>query len=252
MNANELRLVDSHAHLEQVEGVEAALRRARDSGVVGIVAVGMNLASNQAILELALENPGFVYPAIGIHPWTIEESELDETIEFIRSNIARCVAVGEIGLDYWIKKEKELQREVFRAMLEIATEHKKPVLTHSRGSYEAVLEMVCESGAAGAVFHWYSGPVEMAKKIIEQGHFISATPAVEYSEKHRAVIDVVPLDNLLLETDCPVEYHGIASEPASIVSTLEHVCKLKRLEPSVVAAATTQNCSRLFGLEKAK
>lgn len=249
MEETKLPLVDSHAHLEQVEDREAALHRAKDAGVVGIIAVGMNLASNRAILALANSNAGFVHAAIGIHPWSIEKSELDETFAFIQSNMANCVAIGEIGLDYWIKKDQQLQREVFRGLLDIATAHKKPVLTHSRGSYEDVFNMVCESGATNAVFHWYSGPVEIALKIVERGYFISATPAVKYSERHRAVIQVVPLENLLLETDCPVKYQGVASEPASVLSTLEHVCALKGKEHGEVAKATTNNCVKFFGLE---
>lgn len=243
-----MQLVDSHAHLEQVENVEEALERAKAAGVVSVVAVSMDLASNQKILQLAASNAGFVYPALGIHPWAIEPPELERAFEFIRSGINECVAVGEIGLDYWLKKDKALQRDVFSKLLDIAVEHDKPVLTHSRGSYDDVLRMVTESGNRRAVFHWYSGPVELAEEIVRLGFFISATPAVGYSEKHRAVIERVPLNNLLLETDCPVKYNDIKSEPASVVKTLEEVAKLKGLDRNLVAEVTTRNCRALFGL----
>jgi TatD DNase family protein len=246
--ANSMRLVDTHTHLEQVEDVAGALQRARAVGVVAVVAVGMDLASNKQALDLAAGNPGLVYPALGIHPWTISPTEKDDTIAFIRSNIEGCVAVGEIGLDYWIKQDKELQREVFAELLAIADQHGKPVSTHSRGSYEDVFRMVVESGVANSVFHWYSGPLDIVDEIVRRGFFVSATPAAAYSEKHRAVIEKIPLDNLLIETDCPVQYGDRISEPADVKVTLEEVARLKGEPADIVARATTQNASRLFGL----
>ncbi len=246
---NALTLIDTHAHLEQVDNVAQALETARVSGVIAVVAVGMDLSSNRRILELTEAHPNFVFPALGIHPWAIDASEKDETVRFIASNIDACVAVGEIGLDYWIKQDKELQREVFGELLEMARAHNKPISTHSRGSYEDVFNMVKQSGVARAVFHWYSGPAEITQKIVESGYCISATPAVEYSEKHREVIESVPLENLLLETDSPVKYKGIVSEPASVRITLQEVANLKQQELDIVAKITTENAARLFGLE---
>jgi TatD DNase family protein len=243
-----ISIVDTHAHLEQVMDVENALGRAQAAGVNAVIAVGMDLLSNQQALELAADHPRFVYPALGIHPWAIDEGRLEETLTFIQRHIGQCVAVGEVGLDYWIKKDKQLQREVFRSLLDIAAEADKPVSTHSRGSYEDVLALVKKHGIRRAVFHWYSGPLEIVEKIIESGYFISATPAVQYSEKHRAVIERVPLENLLLETDCPEKYHDVASEPAAVRVTLYEVAKLKGLDAEAVAEATTRNATRLFGL----
>jgi len=246
-----MQLVDTHTHLEQVEDVPHALERAQKSGVIAIVAMGMDLASNKRVLDLAVAYPGLIYPALGIHPWAIVASELEETLEFVSSHIDDCVAVGEIGLDYWLKKDKGLQREAFVRMLEIAAEHEKPVSTHSRDSYEDVFRMVKESGTNKAVFHWYSGPLEITKEIVDCGYYVSATPAAEYSEKHREVLRTVPLDNLLLETDCPVKYNDIKSEPSDVRSTLEAVARLKDEEPAAVAEATTKNSIALFNLDKA-
>jgi len=241
-------LIDTHAHLDQVENVGQALEHARAAGVKAVVGVGMDLTSNRRIVELADEWPGFVLPALGIHPWSVDETELDAVVEFMGSHMDRCVAIGEIGLDYWIEKDKELQVRVFRRLLQIAAENDLPAMTHSRGSYEDVLNMVIESGVKQAVFHWYSGPVEMAEKIVGRGYHISATPAVEYSKKHREVIEMVPLENLLLETDCPVKYNEIVSEPANVEVTLREVARLKGLDAAAVARATTKNAEMLLGL----
>lgn len=244
-----MKLIDTHAHLEQIVDVEQSLEKAKAVGVAAIIAVGMSLDSNKRILELAEKNPEFVYPAFGIHPWAIEASELGATIEFISTNIGKCVAIGEIGLDYKIKQDKKLQKKVFGVLLDIAVANDLPVLTHSRYSYERVFQMVKDSGAKKAVFHWYSGPMEIVEKIIGSGYFISATPAVEYSEVHREVISAVPLDNLLLETDCPVDYKGVVSTPAMVEFTLQEVAKLKGEAPEVVAQTTTKNAEKLFRLD---
>jgi TatD DNase family protein len=249
---SESELIDTHAHLEQVVDIAESLERAKASGVAAVVAVGMDLTSNKRTIELSEEWSGFVFPALGIHPWSLEESELNATAEFIENNIDRCVAIGEIGLDYWIKKDKELQRKAFGRLLQIAVASGKPALTHSRGSYEDVFEMVRDAGVNRAVFHWYSGPVEMAEKIVDCGYHISATPAVEYSKKHRQVIAATPLENLILETDCPVKYNEIPSEPASVGITLREVARLKSEDPDVVASVTTQNARALFAFPDAK
>jgi TatD DNase family protein len=243
-------LIDTHTHLEQVADIDEALQRAQQEGVRAIIAMGMNLLSNWQVLQLAKDFPGLVYPALGIHPWAIDEEELQDAFYFIDENIDNCVAVGEAGLDYWIRKDKRLQREVLRRLLHVALEHEKPISTHSRGSYEDLFQLVKEYHIKQAVFHWYSGPLEIVEKIIESGYFISATPALTYSEKHKAVIERVPLENLLLETDCPVKYQGITSEPATIRVALNEVAKLKGLDPQVVARTTTENAIRLFGLEE--
>jgi TatD DNase family protein len=241
-------LIDTHAHLDQVADVERALERAHSAGVSAIVAVGMNLLSSWEVLKLAKMHSGFVYVALGMHPWAVEEAELEEICRLVEANVDTCVAIGEVGLDSWIKKDMDLQHRVLRTLLRIAAAYDKPLITHSRGSYEDVFQMVKEHNIKHAVFHWYSGPLEIVEQIIESGYFISATPAVEYSKKHRAVIERVPLENLLLETDCPVKYRGIASEPASIQVTLREVAKLKELEPAVIAQTTTENAVRLFRL----
>ncbi|RJP16173.1 MAG: TatD family deoxyribonuclease [Candidatus Abyssobacteria bacterium SURF_5] len=241
-------LIDTHAHLDQLEDIEGAVQRARAAGVAAIIAVGMNQFSNYHVYKLAREHRGYVYPAFGIHPWAIEKGELEDTFEFIRAHFGDCVAVGEIGLDYWIKKDKKIQQEVFCRLLEAAGEKGKPISTHSRGSYEDVFQLVQEYGIKEAVFHWYSGPLEIVERIVESGYFVSATPAVEYSEKHRAVIEMAPLENLLLETDCPVKYKDVKSEPATLEVTLREVAKLKKADPADVARITTENARRIFRL----
>jgi len=240
------RLVDGHAHLEQLEDLPRALLEARQGGVCAIVAVGMDKGSNEKALQIARDHPRFVYPAIGYHPWTIQDSEIEETLVAIRRQIALCVALGEIGLDYKIKVRKELQEQVLSPLLDLAREWDKPVILHCRFSHRRVLEMVQERGLKKALFHWYSGPRDVLREILSEGYLISATPALAYSPPHEDAIRYAPLDRILLETDCPVNYQGLRATPKDVQVTLQEVARLKALDPFLVAKQTTANAFRFF------
>jgi len=111
--------------------------------------------------------------------------------------------------------------------------------------------MVCEAGLKKAVFHWYSGPMEVLTRIIEKGYLISATPALVYSSRHRKAIRRMPMGGLLLETDAPQAYRGVESEPKDLLTSLFAVADLKGMEPEEVANWTTQNARELFELDLA-
>lgn len=94
------KIIDTHAHLDEIEELDRVILQAKEAGLEAIIAVGQGIESNQKILEIAAQYPGFVFPALGWHPWYLKESEIDANLDFIRANIAQAVAVGEIGLDY--------------------------------------------------------------------------------------------------------------------------------------------------------
>ena len=241
-------MIDGHAHLNEIEDVDAALARAQDAGVTGIVAVGMDLASNQSTLELHRRFSHLVYPAVGYHPWSITPEGIETNLAFIREHLAGCVALGEVGLDYQAKVKKKLQQEVFAALLELAAREAKPVIIHTRFSQVRAHRMVREAGIAKAVFHWYSGPLEVLADILADGYFISATPALAYSQPHQAAVQAAPLSRILMETDAPVEYQGKESEPADLVTTAREISRVKGMELSQVMAATTANAKKFYNL----
>jgi len=243
---NKVPLIDGHAHLEELEDLRESLQEAEAGGVRDIVAVGMDRESNQKVLQIAKENKGYVYPAIGYHPRQIKREEVEANLSFIRDHVERCVALGEIGLDYKVKVKKELQREVFGELLYIALESDKPVIIHCRFSHRRAFEMVRERKVKRAVFHWYSGPLRLLGEILEAGYLISATPALAYSPPHQEAIKRAPVGRILLETDTPVSYQGRESRPKDVRMTLEEVSRLKGLDPSVVSEQTTENASRFF------
>ncbi len=251
-------LIDSHAHLEDVPDLDEALARAREAGVVAVVAVGSDYDSNQRVLDIAARHNGFVFPALGLHPSNMAQGcDVQRALQSIEDNISVAVAVGEVGLDYHKRVlagvSKEKQREVLTVLLELARRHDKAVAVHSRYSWQDALDSVAQAGVRRAVFHWYAGPLSVLQGILDRGYCISATPAAVNRDEHRKALQAAPLDRLLLETDSPVTYRDEAgaefqAEPAHVAVTLGAVVALKGLDPGEVAARTTENCRELYGL----
>jgi len=241
-----ISLVDGHAHLDELEDLSKSMREAKEAGVVGVIGVGMDIESNKKILKIAERNDGYVYPAIGYHPWQIKQEEVEANLSFIRDHVERSVALGEIGLDYKIKAKKELQWKVFGEMLDVAHESNKPIIIHCRYSHRRAFEMVKEREIQKAVFHWYSGPPDLLGDILAMGYFISATPALIYSPPHQEAIKRTPLERILLETDAPVSYRGRESRPKDVRISMEEVARLKGVDSLVVSGQTTANASRFF------
>ena len=241
-------LIDAHVHLNAVDSPHMALKNAQAAGVAALVAVGMDLESNRRNLELARQHPGTVYPALGYHPWSIRLPEVDATLDYIQRHVLSCVAIGEIGLDYKVKVKKALQQEIFAGMLQIAAANRRPVIVHTRFAHERAFRMVAEAGIERAVFHWFSGPLDVLERILRSGYHVSATPALAYSPPHRAAMIHAPLERILIETDAPVEYQGRVSQPADLVDTLHELSRLKKMPPARIAEASIRNTRRFFDI----
>ena len=253
------RLIDTHAHLEEIENVEQAITEAKSANIIAIVAVGSDYESNRKVLALARTYKNFVFPALGLHPGNLKDTDIQRDLEFIEAHINEAVAIGEIGLDYHkrvrAQAEKDLQKHAFRQVLEIGKIHKKPVIVHSRYAWRDSLSLVEEAAVGKAVFHWYTGTSSVLRDIISQGYFISATPAVEYHEEHRRAVKEIPLERMLLETDSPVIYRRgtqfeYISRPAHVLRVLRGVSRLTGIDEAQIAEVTTSNALRFFGLEK--
>jgi TatD DNase family protein len=241
-----ISLVDGHAHLDELPDLSQSIREAKEAGVIGVIGVGVDRESNQKILEIAKTNQGYIYPAIGYHPWQMKEKEVEANLSFIRDHVEKCLALGEIGLDYKIKAKKELQWRVFGELLDVAYEFNKPIIIHCRHSHRHAFEMVKEKEIRKAIFHWYSGPLDLLDEILNMGYFISATPASIYSPPHQEAIKRTPLGRILLETDAPVSYQGRESRLKDVWISMEAVARLKGLDFLSVSGQTTINASRFF------
>lgn len=253
-----IELIDTHAHLDQIDNIPNVLKRAFEAGVKTIVAVSSDYNSCIKTLEISKSKQVRILPAFGIHPWEITNEAVDKCLEFIKENSKSAIAIGEIGLDYWYKEvkkdksKKETQQDLFRKQLGIAKQYNLPVIIHSRGAWQDCFLLCKENGIKKAVFHWYSGPVDVLKEILNFGYFVSATPALSYSSQHQDAIKEAPLDNLFIETDSPVFYRnqqgGFNSEPKDVALTLELVSSIKNLTRPEVAEKTLQNAKKFFSL----
>lgn len=178
-----------------------------------------------------------------------DRSELESGfLFFITQNIHRCVALAEVGLDYRVKVKKKLQKAVFSELLKLAVQVNKPVIIHFRFSHRRTYEMAMEAGVEKAVFHWYSGPMDVLDNIIEKGFYVSATPALAYSPHHQAAMEMAPLEKILIETDAPVQYTDRFSEPADLKETLFHLSRIKKVPEDKLAEMVTKNAEKFFGL----
>lgn len=254
-------LIDSHCHLTSpglCEQVGAVLERATAAGVGGCVTVGQDLADCRQALKLAAEYPG-VRVAAGVHPHLaakVPDGWDAELRQLLRDDHVR--AVGETGLDYHYDfSDRPSQMRVFRRQLEIAVEVGKPVVIHCREADRDALGALTEFPAlAGVVFHCYSGTRALARQLFDRGYLISLTGVVTFKNagELRLVARDAPADRLMVETDAPYlspepvrKVHP--NEPALLVHTAACVARERGISLDELAALTTANTRRFFGLK---
>lgn len=256
-----MKIYDTHAHLDQLEGLNGAMERAHAAGVVGIVAISMDLESCRKNLEIRKRfSVPKVYLGLGMHPSEADPQEVDAIIELCRAHAGEIHAVGEIGLDFWYKwvrkdeAKKNEQRWVFRKLLTLAKELDKPAVIHSRGAWRECLDTALELGVEKAEFHWYSGPLDVLEDILKAGYYVSTSPSVAYSPQSREAMSVAPIERTLIETDCPVRYTDEATgevfqaEPKDVFRTLEAYAKLKGMLVQESLDRLNKNAEDFFNL----
>lgn len=250
-----MKLVDSHVHLDIIDDTTDVIKRAKKASINAILAMGANLESNKKTLKLATQYPGYVIPCLGLHPGDIPNTNISDTIKHIRENVSKCIALGEIGLDYSYpsaksKEAREEQQNIYIKLLKIAKEFSLPVSIHSRSAYKDSLSILKEHGPNKAVFHWYDGPLHYLKIILDSGYYVSATPAAVYSKGMRAVLNNAPLDQILVETDSPIFLRILnrMSEPSDIGITIDALAHIKGNPKENVVHITTKNTETLFHL----
>jgi TatD DNase family protein len=254
-----VRWVDSHCHLDSLEGdLEAALQRSAQAGVKAIVTLGTDIASSREALRLAESNPG-VYAAVGIHPHEAEGFEQSWAAEVERLAAAgMVVAIGEVGMDFYRDHtDPAIQRAALSAQLELAKRIGKPLVLHVREAFDAIFELLeAEGPSEGLIFHCFSGDASQAERALELGGYVSFAGNVSYRSAGnlREAAKAVPLERLLVETDspylAPVPYRGRPNEPAYVAAVGASLAATLGREPEEVAEATSANASRVFGLPR--
>jgi TatD DNase family protein len=266
----DITLVDSHAHLDFEQfgkDLEPVLARAGDEGVGCVVTVGFDLESSRQAVFLAQEHAS-LKACVGVHPHEagkVTASYLADVREL--SADAQVVAVGEIGLDYYRDlAPRPAQRRVFGEQLDLAAEVGKPVVVHDRDAHGDVRRMLRQwsenmtrsNGKLSrplGVIHCYSGDQAMAEELFQLGFLISVAGPVTYENARRLqeLVGRLPLDKLLVETDCPFlsphPYRGQRNEPARVRLVASKIAEIKGVPLREVARATTDNAARVFRLD---
>ena len=256
-----MRLFDTHAHLhfpDYADDLDAVLERARACGVRGMVTIGTDRGTNRAVVELASRLPD-VWATVGIHPHDAGKVEDDDfaEMEHLARSEPKVVGFGEMGLDFFRNlSPPDAQRQVFRRQIHMARDVRKPLVIHCRDAHDETLAILAEEQAReiGGVMHCFSGNVEIARRCLDLGLFISLAGPVTYKNA-RALPDVarfVPEDRLVVETDCPylppTPHRGKRNEPAYVALTAAFVAGLRGADPEALGAELTANAARLFGI----
>ena len=246
-------IFETHAHYDDdrfKDDRDETIKRVHEKGVAPIINVGASIGSTMTTIELA-KKYDFIYAAVGVHPSDIADLN-EETFAWLREQTAweRTVAVGEIGLDYYWDKEpkvQENQRYWFKRQLELAAEASLPVIIHSRDAAQDTMEIMTEAAKKNirGVIHCYSYSPEMALEYVKLGYYIGVL------QKHcHHVKNKLPLDRILLETDCPYmapePHRGTRNDSSNIPYVISKIAEIKGTTPDEVERTTRANAFELF------
>lgn len=255
------QLIDSHAHLDMPElkqDIDNVLKLAKETGLIKIIIPGVNLEDMPGVIEL-IDRYDHLYGAASIHPQDVDRWN-DQSYERLNDMLKhpKMVAVGETGLDYyWVKDNKELQKEVFLAHIELAKENNLPLIVHCRDAHADTFDKIKLASEAGinGVMHCFSGSAEFARECVKIGYYIGLGGPVTFknAKKPKEVAIHTPLENILVETDCPYltphPYRGKKPNmPHYVKFVAEEIARLKNISFDEVASVTTHNVISLFKL----
>jgi TatD DNase family protein len=259
-----LRFIDSHAHLADpaFDGDrEATIERARAAGASAILCIGESLTAAARARELASSHPDFVFFTAGVHPH--DAASFDETrdLPLLEQMLrAGARAVGECGLDYhYDHSPREAQRAAFESQLELASNHSRPVVVHTREAEDdtrAFLQTASRRGIGG-VLHCFTGSEELAKAGLDAGWYVSFSGIITFKKwTDDSLLRLIPDDRLLAESDAPylapVPNRGKRNEPAWVAMTVARLASARRSSAEDVGMLVTANARRLFGLPSAE
>jgi TatD DNase family protein len=264
-------LFDVHAHLTHPKlapQLDAVLARARQAGLTTIISNGLNPSDNEAVRALSQRDP-LVKPAFGLYPVdavlqemralgidypreSADEPSAEAAVRWVRDHAEEAFAIGEIGLDgYWVPEALwERQETTFRALVALALEADKAIIIHTRKRERRALEILVEMGAKRVDWHCFGGKLKLARAIAEQGHWLSIPANARRSESFTRMLESLPRDKLLLETDCP--YLGPErdrdNEPENVRHTLQYAAELWKVTEAEALAQLSDNFAQLFGV----
>ena len=250
-------LFDTHAHMDDeafAEDREQLLSSLPEQGLALVMNPGCSLASSRNAGLLA-ETYDYIYAAVGSHPDVADEVN-EDVLEAYRSLVAsnpKIKAIGEIGLDYHYEDiPREIQLQAFRMQMQLAKELNLPAIVHERDAHEDGMKVVDEFPEVTGVFHCYSGSAEMAKELVKRGWYIGFTGVLTFKNARKAVevAKSIPLDRIVLETDCPYmspePFRGKRNDPGKLYRMAEKLAEIRGLTVEEVHTITTENGKRLY------
>jgi TatD DNase family protein len=248
------KIVDTHTHIcdSSFEADRSeVLDRAADVGVGAIIAVGEDIADARRNIELADEHP-MIFPAAGLYPTILDLDQAEQMHSFIRSERLKLVAIGEVGLDFWVAKEasqKEIQKEILKGFISLSQELDLPLNIHSRSAGRHAVALLLENGATRVQMHAFDGKASAALPAVEAGFFFSIPPSVIRSRQKQKLVKHLPLSCLLVETDSPVlgPEPSERNEPANISFSIKAIAELKNVSEDEVIESVAENTKRLYG-----
>ena len=254
-------LFDTHAHMDDrafSEDRQTLLRQLPQNGIGLLMNPGCSLASSRDAAALAREYD-YIYAAVGSHPDAADEVN-EETIDAYRilcRENPKVKAIGEIGLDYHYEDiPRDIQQKAFRMQMALAQELKLPVIVHEREAHEDGMRIVEEFPGVCGVFHCYSGSLEMAKWLIKRGWYIGFTGVLTFKNARKAleVAENIPLDRIVLETDCPYmapePFRGRRNDPGQLCRMAEKLAQIRGLTVAEIHAITMENGKNLYHIER--
>ncbi len=255
-------LFDTHVHLnaeQYTEDLTEVINRALSEGVSQMVVVGFDRPTIKKAIELA-EAYDFLYASVGWHPVdAIDMTEEDLLwIEKLAQH-PKVVALGEMGLDYyWDKSPKDIQKDVFRKQIQLARRVKLPIIIHNRDATADIIEILKQEKAeeVGGIMHCFSGSPEIALECIKMNFYISLGGPVTFknAKQPKKVAEMVPLERLLIETDCPYltphPFRGKRNEPKYVKLVAEQIAEIKGITLEEVSKATTENANKVFDINR--
>lgn len=251
-----MQLIDSHCHLDDDrfdEQRDTVVADAATAGVNRLILPATSANRWDKIRQLCLQYDG-LYPAYGLHPMFIEQHQLAhlrELDEWLTDE--NVVAVGECGLDFFTSRaDEKWQKQLFQEQLQLADNHRLPVIVHARKAMDEVISLLRRQGRQGGVIHSFAGSEQQARQLYDLGFKlgIAATVGFDRARKLRAVVAAMPLDALLLESDAPdqpgPEHRGDLNRPAYVIEHLQTIAALRDIDVAELAVALTRNTESLF------
>ena len=255
-------IIDTHCHLysEEFEGdIAEVIKRAKYEGVKKFFLPAIDSTCLEGMLDLEKKFPDECFAMMGLHPCYVKENYLEE-LEIVKNQLAarHFVAIGEIGIDYyWDKTFAEQQQQAFELQMQWALYYQLPIVIHTRNAMQETINMVKPFAAKGltGIFHCFSGSYESAKQIVDMGFLLGIGGVVTYKNSGLPqALAQIGAENLVLETDAPyltpIPFRGKRNESSYLKYIIEKLAEIKNMSVEEMAAITTANAERIFGLNK--